>query len=108
MITILVVGPADSEPSAPAAGRPSVEILRAEGTEDALERLARNRRIDAVLLLEGAGAAELASTLAEEDPAAPPLFAPASLGAIPGVTHLAGEDVETLLDSIVRRLEPGT
>ncbi len=54
MITILVVGAPAAEASRYAAGHPSVEILVAGGTEEALEKLARNRRIDAVLLLSGA------------------------------------------------------
>lgn len=106
MITILVVGSPGTEPSAYASGHPSVEILVAGGTEDALEKLARNRRIDAVLLLGGSATAELAAALSEEDPAAPPLYAPASVGTIPWVTGLPATDASELLDLLVRTLDP--
>jgi hypothetical protein len=106
MMTILVVGAPAAEASRYAEAHPSVEILAAAGTEDALEKLARNRRIDAVLLLPGSGAGELAAELAEEDPSAPPLFAPASAGDIPGVRALAAEDPDRLLELVVQALEP--
>lgn len=109
MITILVLGGAHADPgpaTAPAAGDPSVEILFAGSAEEALERLARNRRIDAVLLLPGSQARELAQTLAEEDPAAPPLFAPASAGEIAGARRLEAEGSDALVRLIVEALEP--
>jgi hypothetical protein len=104
MITILVLGAPHAGPET-GGGHPSVEILTAGTAEEALEKLARNRRIDAVLLLSGSEAAELASTLAEEDPSAPPLFAPASAGMVPGVLPLPDGDLARLLDEMVRRLE---
>jgi hypothetical protein len=108
MITILVLGPGSpkADPAPASAGDPSVEILAAGSAEEALEKLARNRRIDAVLLLPGSQARELAETLAEEDPSAPPLFAPASMGEIPEVRGLAEEDPRRLIELIVRSLEP--
>ena len=109
MITILVLGASHAEaapPTAAASGDPSVEILSAGGAEEALEKLARNRRIDAVLLLPGSPARELADTLAEEDPSAPPLFAPSSMGEIAGVRTLPAEEPATLVELIVERLEP--
>ena len=57
MFTVLVVAPEEATLETLARARPSVEILRARGPEEALEKLDRNRRIDAVLLL-GPGAAE--------------------------------------------------
>jgi hypothetical protein len=106
MITVLVLGPSHVE-SAPADfADPSVEILAAGSAEEALEKLARNRRIDAVLLLPGSEARELAETLAEEDPSAPPLFAPASIGEIPGVRRLEAENPVALVQRIVELLEP--
>lgn len=105
MITILVVGPSGTQLSAFAGSHPSVEILTAVETEDALERLARNRRIDAILLLPGAAALEIAETLREEDPAAPPIFAPASVGAIPGVGTLHADEPDRLLELVVQSLE---
>lgn len=72
MITVLAVG-AEAEPLAAfGAAHPSVEIVTANGAEDALERLARNRRIDAVLILAQPDAAETARLVREEDPGAPP------------------------------------
>jgi hypothetical protein len=109
MITILVLGPrgGSSEPDGYAASHPSVEILAAAGAEEALEKLARNRRIDAVLLLPGSEARDLASALAEEDPSAPPLFAPASMGELPpGVRTLSAEKPNALLQLVVQALEP--
>ena len=72
VITVLAVG-AEAEPLAAfGAAHPSVEIVTANGAEDALERLARNRRIDAVLILAQPDAAETARLVREEDPGAPP------------------------------------
>jgi hypothetical protein len=104
VITILVLGPEDRT-RAFKASHPSVEILTARENEEALEKLARNRRIDAVLLLAGADAAEFAAMLAEEDPAAPPLFAPVSVGAIPGAIPLPEGDSAQLLERLVERLD---
>lgn len=105
MITILVVGPLAAEASAFAHGHASVEILTAAGVEDTLEKLARNRRIDAVLLLPGADAGEVAEILREEDPAAPPLFASASAAHVPGVRALSAEDPARLLELLTQALE---
>ncbi len=107
MITILVLGPGSplADPAPAGATDPSVEILGAASAEEALEKLARNRRIDAVLFLPGSQARELAETLAEEDPSAPPLFAPASMGEIPGVRLLPDGEPAQLLKRMVRRLE---
>jgi|KBSSwiStaDraftv2_1062776.scaffolds.fasta_scaffold02608_13 hypothetical protein len=109
MITILVLGGSNADPApatAIATDDPSVEILSAGSAEEALERLARNRRIDAVLLLPGSPARELAETLAEEDPAAPPLFAPKSMGEIAGARRLEAESSDALVRLIVQALEP--
>ena len=96
MITVLAVGErerADALDSI-AARNPSLELLHATGLEDALDRLARNRRIDAVLLLVDAEEArEIASTLLEEDPAGPPIF-----------VWEAGQSAEELLRSIISSL----
>jgi hypothetical protein len=109
MITVLVVGPQDraAELDAAAARSPSIELLHAAEREEALDRLARNRRIDAVLLLlEPAAAREVAETVLDEDPAAPPIFAPAAAGEVAGVRSLSGSTAERLLDSIARELTP--
>ena len=104
MITILVVGPSPAEPSAFGQDHPSVEILTAAGAEEALEKLARNRRIDAVLLLPGAAAEQIVRTLREEDPGAPPLFAPESMGQISGAEALLGQDWDSLLAHLLEAL----
>jgi len=106
MITILLLGASHGDPAPAGTGDPSVEILSAGTAEEALEKLARNRRIDAVLLLPGSPARELAEALAEEDPSAPPLFAPASMGEIAGVQTLLPEEPEELLKLLLERLEP--
>lgn len=103
MITILAVGPGAAL-SIFGQPDPSLEILTASNADEALEILARNRRIDAVLLLPGAASA--AQAIREEDPAGPPLFAPAGAGEIPGVEALAAGTAEALAAEIARRLEP--
>jgi hypothetical protein len=106
MITLLVVGPHDSV-AAFAEPDPSVEILIASDLEDALEKLARNRRVDAVLLLGSPAEAEaLARAIREEDPAGPPFFAPESAGPIPDVGRLPDGPLPLLAAEIARRLEP--
>jgi len=107
MITVLVVGDRDraEEVDAVAARNPSVEILHAKDLEEALDRLARNRRIDAVLLLVDAErAAEIVETVLEEDPGAPPLYAPSVAGEIVGVRPLPSSSAEEILRSIVSSL----
>ena len=102
MITILAVA---SGATLAAFGEPdpSVEMLTAPDAEEALEILARNRRIDAVLLL--ADAASTAAAIRAEDPAGPPLFAPAGAGRIAGVEVLDAGAPEALAREIARRLE---
>ncbi len=106
MISILVVAP-EREDLAQLAGRHrSVEILRARDLEETLEKLGRNRRIDAVLLLTGAEAARIVTAIQEENPAPPPLFLPATEAAHPpGVRALPGEDAGELLDLLVKEIE---
>jgi hypothetical protein len=103
VITVLVVG-AEAEASALEAWSPSVEILHSRTAEDALERLARNRRIDAVLLLAQTDPRSLVRTLQLEDPAGPPLFVPASAGRLPGARTLASDDAETLISLLAEEL----
>jgi len=82
-----------------------VEVVTARDVEDALEKLARNRRVDAVLLLDGASAAASARTILEEDPAAPPLYAPEEAGGIPGAQPLSGSTAGDLVTTLAARLE---
>jgi len=105
VITILAVGGAAHD-VAPAFSRdPSVEVLAASDAEDALEKLARNRRIDAVLLLGGPAAAEAARILREEDPGAPPFYAPASAGPVPHAVPLADAEPEATVAALARLLQ---
>jgi hypothetical protein len=110
VITILLLAPphpgVSKEPAGLAADHPSIEILTAASAEEALEKLARNRRIDAVLLLPGSEAEALAATLAEEDPSAPPLFAPEGMGAIAGVIGLQDGGTGTLIEAVMAHLGP--
>jgi hypothetical protein len=96
VITVLAVGEREraGELDGLAARNPSLELLHATGVEEALDRLARNRRIDAVLLLvDPAAAREIEATLLDEDPAGPPIFVAA-----------AGQSAQELLDAIARNL----
>jgi hypothetical protein len=105
VITILAVaGPAVHLESA-FVGNPSVEVLTAHDPEEALEKLARNRRIDAVLLF-GARAAEAASLIIDEDPGAPPLYAPLASGTIPSVHSLPDAAPEEMVATLAARLQP--
>jgi len=84
MITLLLVGSGETAPLAVPA---SVEALRASSPDQAIEILARNRRIDAVLFLDEDAARETVALLAEEGPAWPPLFQ-AGRASAPGVVAL--------------------
>jgi hypothetical protein len=107
VITILVVAELDEVETLDrvAAQKPSLELLHARDVEETLERLSRNRRIDAVLLLlppDRAG--EVAAVVREEDPGAPPLFAPAASAPQPGVRALSAAAPGELLDALTREL----
>ena len=104
MITILAVGPQAESLAAFGASHPSVEIVTAHDAEDALERLARNRRIDAVLLLEGSDARKTARLIAEEDPGAPPVFAALEQEGVEGLRTIEPGPPSALLDGVVRAL----
>jgi hypothetical protein len=104
MISVLVVGGADQV--AELAGHdPSVEVLTARGLEETLEKLGRNRRIDAVLLLEREGAGAIVEGIRDDNPAHPPLFAPASFPRIPGARVLTAEEPGPLIDLLLASLE---
>ena len=105
MITILAVGGPESELAAAFGRNPSVEVVTARDVDDALEKLARNRRVDAVLLLDGASAGASARTILEEDPASPPLYAPKSAGAIPGAQPLPDAGAGDLVAALAAHLK---
>ena len=104
MITVLAVGPGAEDLAGFGASHPSVEVVTARGAEEALERLARNRRIDAVLLLAGGEAHEAAKLIAEEDPGAPPVFIASKREAAEGVRAIEPDTPAAMLDRIVRAL----
>lgn len=106
MITILAVAGAAADLAPAFARHASVEVLAAADAEEALEKLARNRRVDAVLLLGGPGSEAVARVILEEDPGAPPLYAPAGAGAIPRVARLNDAPPEALVEAIARLLQP--
>ena len=104
MISLLVVG--DDESLERLAGHdPSVEVLKASGVEDTLEKLGRNRRIDAVLILDREGSRAIVEGIRDDNPAHPPLFLPEGLSAVPGVRVLAAREPEKLVELLLTTLE---
>lgn len=104
MIHILVVAHGGADLGDLAGRRSAIEVLLARGADEAVEKLARNRRIDAVVLLAGAENAAVAQAIREDNLSPPPLFAPGSSADIPGVRRLPGEAPEQLLDLVVEAL----
>ncbi|HSS44835.1 MAG TPA: hypothetical protein VLO07_05785, partial [Thermoanaerobaculia bacterium] len=81
----------------------------AHGPDDAVEKLARNRRIDAVLILCCAENERIMEAIREDLPAAPPVFLPATDQTLqPGTRLLSPGDPDELLDKLVRELEEGS
>ena len=105
MISVLVVLPDGAQPRGLAARHPSVEVLTAYGVEDTLEKLGRNRRLDAVLLLEEQGMAEVVAAIEDDNPAHPPLFQAAGGPRVPGTRILTSAEPVELIDLLVRELE---
>lgn len=89
MIHLLIVDAAEPGELSPPA---TFELLWASGAEEAAEKLARNRRIDAVLFFDPALAAETVRLLQAEDPAFPPLYLAGAGPAPEGVGELPAED----------------
>jgi hypothetical protein len=104
LISVLVVG-ADESPERLTRHDPSVEVLRASGVEDTLEKLGRNRRIDAVLILDREASRAIVEGIRDDNPAHPPLFAPEGSPAIPGVRILAAREPKRLLELLLATLE---
>ena len=105
MITVLVVSPEGVELQGLEDENPSIEVLRARDLEETLEKLARNRRIDAVLILSAAEAPRISEAVLAENPAAPPLFAPAGSGVALRVKTLSSASPTELLRLIDQELE---
>lgn len=96
VIHLLVVDRDGADLDAP----PSFEILRARSGDEAIEKLARNRRIDAVLFTGGAVGRETIDRLSAEDALSPPLFSTGS-EAVDGTIAL---EPASLFDELRRRL----
>ncbi len=104
MITVLVVGE-ENELEGLSSRKASVEVLTAHGAEEALEKLGRNRRIDAVLLLGRGELAAIVEAIREDNPAHPPIFLPSGRQAPPGARILPGEGLAELLDLLSGEVE---
>lgn len=106
MFTILVIAPEARGGGGELASNPSVEILRARDAEEALEKLGRNRRVDAVLLLCGPANADIARAIREDNPAPPPLFTVEGDGdAGPGSRRLPSATAGArVLDALIEQL----
>jgi hypothetical protein len=104
MIHVLVVALEGAALGELAGRRSGIEVLLARGADEAVEKLARNRRIDAVVLLSGAENAAVARAICEDNLSPPPIFAPASSEQIPGVRRLPGEAAGPVLDLVAEAL----
>jgi hypothetical protein len=102
MLTVLVVSAAGRTESVVSVS-PYVEVLHAAGSEDALETLGRNRRIDAVLLWAGKENEEIAAAIREDNPAPPPIFGPGPAPP-PGVHPLPPESLSGCLDRLISEI----
>ena len=105
MISVLIVAAGEQDLQDLAGTHPSVEVLSAHGIEDALEKLARNRRVDAVLLLAGEANPEIVGAIRDDNPAHPPLYRPAGQPAPAGVRTLPASEPSELLDLLRRELD---
>ncbi len=103
MWTVLVVASPEQKGRPAEEHNPSVEILHARGMEDALEKLGRNRRIDAVLLAAGSENRQIARSIREDNPAPPPLFVPQG-EPIPGARNLPARELPDLLNLLLLEL----
>ena len=101
MATVLVIG-SEAASLAPSAAR--VEILRARDLEEGLEILARNRRIDAILVLSGLEHLPVIEAIREENSAPPPIFVACAPPA-PAGSRAVAEDPNLAVEEICRELE---
>ena len=97
MLCVLAVEPGSGrELDAP----PSFEILRAHSAEDALEKLSRNRRIDAVLFFDDETARATTLLLSEDGGVSPPLYR----NGPSGVAGVVSVDPGSLFEDLQDRL----
>jgi hypothetical protein len=102
MLSILVVGSKQTELGGPG---PEVEILRARDAEEAVEKLGRNRRIDAVLLVSPGEALAVISAIREENPAPPPLFIATTEAIVPPDIRRVSQDPTLALRELLALIE---
>ena len=107
MLTFLLIGNPPGEDELPEPDS-SLEVLHARDAEEALEKLGRNRRIDAVLMLGAAAEPAAVEAIREDVIAPPPIFLAAGAPAIPGTRRVDGRNVLELLEAMVRTLADGT
>lgn len=101
MLAILVVGGSGAEEAGPAS---AVEVLHARDTDDAVEKLGRNRRIDAVLVLDAGEASRTVAAIREDLVAPPPIFLAPSAPPVSGARRLEARGTRALLEAIVAEL----
>ena len=104
MLSVLAVGAAPGpEPEPPS----SIEVLHARDADEAVEKLGRNRRIDAILVLPGAEPSSTVAAILEDVLAPPPIFLPAGSSPLPGTRTLGAPaaDPEALLRLLAEALE---
>lgn len=100
MVTILVVAPRGLRIDKSA---PDVELLYAETSDDAVEKLARNRRIDAVLVL-APGARHIVAAIQEENPVPPPLFVASDEPSVPEGALPLAQDPDLALEALLEQV----
>ncbi|HEY6928386.1 MAG TPA: hypothetical protein VJA66_01810 [Thermoanaerobaculia bacterium] len=102
MVTLLVIG---ADTAAPAHSAARVEILRAHDLEEGLETLARNRRIDAILILHGQAPSPIISAIREENAAPPPIFVACGPRPAPAGSRGVSADPTAAIEEICGELE---
>jgi hypothetical protein len=104
VIAILAVGPRIDPSVEPPS---SIEVLHAHDAEDAVEKLGRNRRIDAVLILEGTETAAVVAAIREDILAPPPIFRAGDASPAEGARALpaASTELPALLEALAADLE---
>jgi hypothetical protein len=100
MVSILVVAPRGLRIEHNA---PDVELLYGETSEDAVEKLARNRRIDAVLIL-APDASDIIAAIREENSVPPPLFVASDEPSIPERTSRLKPDPARALEALLEQI----
>jgi hypothetical protein len=103
MLTFLVVG--ETTPAGVLASGSAVEILHARDADEAVEKLGRNRRIDAVLILSPEDAAAIVGAIREDVLSPPPVFLSAGAPEITGTRVLEDRAPARLVELVARALQ---